>query len=83
MCSVFVFVDAWKQSLYAGPEVNKDLATRMSWVYRRAGTAMFITSATTCASFIATALSSSMPDLQVLLYYYTTRLLDEYTRRVY
>jgi hypothetical protein len=57
-------MDAWKQSVYAGPEVNKDLVTRLSWVYRRAGLAMLITSLTTCASFIATAASSSMPDLQ-------------------
>jgi hypothetical protein len=61
---VFVFMDAWKQSFYAGPDVNKDLVTRLSWVYRRAGLAMLITSLTTCASFIATAASSSMPDLQ-------------------
>mmetsp|Transcript_29798 Transcript_29798/g.81434 ORF Transcript_29798/g.81434 Transcript_29798/m.81434 type:complete len:1140 (-) Transcript_29798:313-3732(-) len=61
---VFVFVDAWRQSYYAGPEVNADLSTRLSWVYRRAGLAMLITSLTTCASFIATAASSSMPDLQ-------------------
>lgn len=61
---VFVFMDAWKQSFYAGPEVNQDLVTRLSWVYRRAGLAMLITSLTTCASFIATAASSSMPDLQ-------------------
>ncbi|EOD08765.1 hypothetical protein EMIHUDRAFT_105827 [Emiliania huxleyi CCMP1516] len=62
---VFVFVDAWKQSFYAGPDVNRDLATRMSWVYRRAGLAMLITSLTTCASFIATAIASGqIPDLQ-------------------
>ena len=62
---VFVFVDAWRQSFYAGPDVNRDLATRMSWVYRRAGLAMLITSLTTCASFIAMALSSrEIPDLQ-------------------
>ena len=61
----FVFVDAWKQSFYAGPDVNRNLATRMSWVYRRAGLAMLITSLTTCASFIATAIASGqIPDLQ-------------------
>lgn len=29
----------------------------MSWVYRRAGTAMFITSCTTCAAFLATLIT--------------------------
>ena len=62
----FVFVDAWKQSFYAGPDVNRNLATRMSWVYRRAGLAMLITSLTTCAAFLATAASSwQVPDLQL------------------
>jgi len=61
---VFVFMDAYKQSFYAGREVNKDLVTRMSWVYRRAGMAMLITSCTTCAAFIATAASSPIPTLQ-------------------
>ena len=54
---IFVFVDAWKQSAYEGPEVLADLETRMSWVYGRAGYAMLITSATTCFAFVATALS--------------------------
>merc|ERR1719440_1288706 len=61
---VFVFMDAYKQSFYAGEKVNKDLQTRMSWVYRRAGLAMLITSCTTCAAFIATAASSPIPTLQ-------------------
>ena len=61
---VFVFMDAWKQSFYAGPKVNKSLETRMSWVYRRAGLAMLITSLTTCAAFVATAASSPIPTLQ-------------------
>ena len=38
----------------------------MSWVYRRAGLAMLITSLTTCAAFLATAASSwQVPDLQL------------------
>ena len=48
----------------AGEKVNKDLETRMSWVYRRAGLAMLITSLTTCAAFVATAASSPIPTLQ-------------------
>ena len=39
-------MDAYKQSQYH-PEILCDLETRMSWVYRRTGTAMAITSATT------------------------------------
>lgn len=61
---VFVFMDAYKQSFYAGPKVNKSLEIRMSWVYRRAGLAMLITSLTTCAAFVATAASSPIPTLQ-------------------
>ncbi len=45
---VFVFWDAYKQSAYQGPKVTKNLATRMTWVWRKSGLAMFITSATTC-----------------------------------
>jgi len=51
---IFVFLDAYKQSAHEGPEVLVDLETRMSWVYRRAGTAMLITSATTCSAFLCT-----------------------------
>jgi hypothetical protein len=54
---IFVFVDAWKQSAYEGPDVLVDLETRMSFVYGRAGYAMLITSATTCFAFVATSLS--------------------------
>jgi hypothetical protein len=54
---VFVFIDAWKQSASAGPEVNKNVVTRMSWVYRRAVKAMFVTSLTTFGAFAATAIS--------------------------
>jgi len=61
---VFVFVDAYKQSFYRGKAVNASLETRMSWVYRRAGLAMLITSLTTCAAFIASALSCPIPELQ-------------------
>jgi len=61
---VFVFVDAYKQSLHAGALVNASLEVRMSWVYRRAGLAMLITSLTTAAAFVATAASSPIPTLQ-------------------
>lgn len=36
---------------------TKDLTRRMSWVYRRSGTAMAITSATTCSAFLCTLFS--------------------------
>ena len=54
---IFVFIDAYKQSAFQGKEVNKDLTTRMSWVWRKSGTAMAITSATTCCAFLSTCFS--------------------------
>jgi len=53
---IFIFMDAYKQSQYH-PEILVDLETRMSWVYRRTGTAMAITSATTCAAFLCTLIT--------------------------
>ena len=53
---IFIFMDAYKQSR-SHPEVLVDLETRMSWVYRRTGTAMAITSATTCAAFLCTLIT--------------------------
>lgn len=53
---IFIFMDAYKQSQYH-PELLGDLATRMSWVYRRTGVAMAITSATTCAAFLCTLIT--------------------------
>lgn len=49
-------MDAYKQSAYH-PELLVDLETRMSWVYRRTGFAMAITSATTCAAFLCTLIT--------------------------
>jgi predicted RND superfamily exporter protein len=54
---VFIFMDAYKQSKYRHPENLVSLETRMSWVYRRTGTAMAITSATTCAAFLCTLIT--------------------------
>merc|ERR1719159_1434117 len=59
---IFVLMDAYKQSLYYAP-VCKDLQTRMTWVYRRATSAMFVTSFTTMAAFVATA-TSPLVDVQ-------------------
>ena len=49
-------MDAYKQSQYH-LDILTDLETRMSWVYRRTGTAMAITSATTCAAFLCTLIT--------------------------
>jgi protein dispatched 1 len=55
---IFIFMDAYKQSAHSDdPEVLEDLESRMSWVYRRTGSAMFITSATTCAAFLCTLIT--------------------------
>uniref|UniRef100_A0A7S2PQQ5 SSD domain-containing protein n=1 Tax=Skeletonema marinoi TaxID=267567 RepID=A0A7S2PQQ5_9STRA len=53
---IFIFMDAYKQSQYH-LDILTDLETRMSWVYRRTGTAMAITSATTCAAFLCTLIT--------------------------
>eukprot|EP00930_Biecheleria_cincta_P076591 TRINITY_DN6379_c0_g2_i1.p1 TRINITY_DN6379_c0_g2~~TRINITY_DN6379_c0_g2_i1.p1 ORF type:complete len:626 (-),score=101.23 TRINITY_DN6379_c0_g2_i1:210-2087(-) len=55
-------MDQYKLSSYR-PEVCVDLRTRMNWVYGRAAWAMFITSATTCAAFVCTAVSP-LPSIQ-------------------
>jgi hypothetical protein len=57
-----IFMDAYKQSRYH-LDVLTDLETRMSWVYRRTGLAMGITSWTTCAAFLCT-LTTPLPGLQ-------------------
>ena len=55
---IFIFIDAYRQSAYSqDPTVLESLESRMSWVYRRTGTAMAITSATTCCAFLCTLLS--------------------------
>ncbi|GMH50940.1 hypothetical protein TrRE_jg3946 [Triparma retinervis] len=54
---IFVFIDAYRQSAFKGAHIVKDFETRMSYVYRRAGLAMLITSATTCSAFLCTVAS--------------------------
>jgi len=54
---IFVFMDAYKQSATKGPEVLSSLESRMSYVYRRSGSAMLLTSATTCSAFLCTLAS--------------------------
>ena len=50
---VFVFNDAYVQSQFKGPKVLRDFPTRMSWVYRKAGLAMLITSGTCHAHYLS------------------------------
>ena len=57
-------MDVYKQSFHEGPLVNASLTKRMSWVYRKAGLAMLITSLTTACAFVVTAMSSPLPTLQ-------------------
>ena len=54
---IFIFMDAYKQSKYRDPAHLTSLETRMTWVYRRTGQAMAITSATTCAAFLCTLIT--------------------------
>lgn len=52
---VFVFVDAWRQSAIQLP--GESLEVRMAWSFDRAAGAMLVTSATTFAAFVITAIS--------------------------
>ena len=55
---IFIFMDAYKQSAHSDdPRILNSLESRMSWVYRRTGSAMAITSATTCSAFLCTLLT--------------------------
>lgn len=71
-------MDAYKQSYYLGPRVNASLTKRMSWVYRRAGLAMLITSLTTACAFVATSLTSPIPTLQVFGIYAAAVIILDY-----
>ena len=54
---VFIWFDAYKQSGYEAPEISGSLETRFIWAWRKAASAMLVTSLTTCAVFFATATS--------------------------
>ena len=60
---IFVFMDAYVQSQFKGTVVNRDMETRFSWVYRKSGLAMAITSLTTCSAFLC-CLSTPLVDTQ-------------------
>merc|ERR1712045_202807 len=53
---IFVFMDAYKQSAFMG-DILESFESRMSYVYRRAGSAMLVTSSTTFIAFLCTALT--------------------------
>ncbi|KNC55733.1 resistance-nodulation-cell division superfamily protein [Thecamonas trahens ATCC 50062] len=54
---VFVFVDAWKQVSHLPAAITSDPVARMTVTYKRAASAMFVTSFTTFVAFAATAAS--------------------------
>jgi hypothetical protein len=54
---IFVFLDAFRQAHEQPPHISGSLETRFAWAYRRAATAMFTTSFTTCLAFAGCALS--------------------------
>jgi len=53
---IFVFMDAYKQSA-SKKEHLSSLESRMSYVFRRSGSAMLLTSVTTCSAFLCTLAS--------------------------
>eukprot|EP01029_Cantina_marsupialis_P020735 TRINITY_DN4883_c0_g1_i2.p1 TRINITY_DN4883_c0_g1~~TRINITY_DN4883_c0_g1_i2.p1 ORF type:complete len:785 (-),score=219.97 TRINITY_DN4883_c0_g1_i2:317-2509(-) len=57
--NVFVFADAWTQSSKLCAKA--DLISRMTYTFKRATKAMFVTSFTTFAAFMATGLSDIKP----------------------
>ena len=56
---IFVFYDAWRQSFTLLPPAT-ELDSRIAWVWRRASTAMFITSATTSAAFLSNSVRETL-----------------------
>jgi hypothetical protein len=54
---VFIWFDAYKQSAFEATEISSSLETRFIWAWRKAASAMLVTSLTTCAVFMATATS--------------------------
>ena len=62
---IFILLESDPQSQYKGSGVNRDMETRFSWVYRKSGLAMLITSLTTCFAFL-TCFTSPLPDTQVM-----------------
>lgn len=58
---IFVFVDAWRQSINVAPEVfGNDKKKRMAYAFRRGVRAMAVTSSTTSVAFFANIFSPLM-----------------------
>jgi len=55
---IFVFCDAWAQARLEGPVVNRTLETRLAWAYKRAASAMLITSLTDACAFYVNIVST-------------------------
>jgi hypothetical protein len=73
---IYVFNDAWRQSFFLLP-AEADLATRLSFAYRRAASAMFITSLTTAASFLVNAISP-IPPIRLFGIYMALLIVSNY-----
>lgn len=59
---IFIFVDAWNQTIHLAPEVfNGDKKRRMAYTFRRAVRSMAVTSSTTAITFMANIVSPVMP----------------------
>ena len=58
---LFVFFDAWRQSIVLCEPGEDKLDRRMALSLRRAAKAIFVTSLTTATAFVATALSEIVP----------------------
>lgn len=57
---IFVFIDAWRQSLCI-KEIQHDIKMRLAYAFRRAARATAVTSSTTSVAFLANSLSPLMP----------------------
>ena len=57
---IFVYLDAWKQS-QTYEVYRNNILMRISYTYRRAAKAMFVTTMTTACAFFATGISDIMP----------------------
>lgn len=58
---IFVFIDAWRQSLNMAPEIfSNNKKKRMAYAFRRAVRAMAVTSSTTSVAFLANIFSPLM-----------------------
>jgi predicted RND superfamily exporter protein len=54
---IFIFMDAYRLSTLKCKGYSECFETRMNWVLCRSGSAMLVTSATTCAAFLSTLIS--------------------------